>query len=194
MILLRKNLLMKKILLYGLSEKENHTARDMAQSAGVPAYVIGDEVLDEKVGDVLKIQEDLNPIHEQIEEEFLLADGFQVSDFLGLLKNERTAQALQNVIKVIVSEENLDWTVRALFSRAGQQAVINRKAAVLQGMIQACNGLDVSGMDAQAQMLLKERLRKSVLLLRSGNYDADKLDQAAKELNESLKGSRRLYS
>ena len=178
MILLRKNLLMKKILLYGLSEKENHTARDMAQSAGVPAYVIGDEVLDEKVGDVLKIQE----------------GGFQVSDFLGLLKNERTAQALQNVIKVIVSEENLDWTVRALFSRAGQQAVINRKAAVLQGMIQACNGLDVSGMDAQAQMLLKERLRKSVLLLRSGNYDADKLDQAAKELSESLKGSRRLYS
>ena len=154
MILLRKNLLMKKILLYGLSEKENHTARNMAQSAGVPA----------------------------------------LSDFLGLLKNERTAQALQNVIKVIVSEENLDWTVRALFSRAGQQAVINRKAAVLQGMIQACNGLDVSGMDAQAQMLLKERLRKSVLLLRSGNYDADKLDQAAKELSESLKGSRRLYS
>lgn len=185
---------MKKILLYGLSEKENHTARNMAQSAGVPAYVIGDEVLDEKVGDVLKIQEDLNPIHEEIEEEFLLADGFQVSDFLALLKNERTAQALQNVIKVIVSEENMEWSVRSLFARAGQQAVINRKAAVLQGMIQACNGLDVSGMDAQSQGLLRERLRKSVLLLRSGNYDAEKLDQAAKELSESLKGTRRLYS
>ena len=61
-------------------------------------------------------------------------------------------------------------------------------------MIRSCNGIDVSDMDVSQRNAFKDGIMNGYMLLKSGEYDEEALNQAIAVLSENLKNCRRLYN
>jgi len=184
----------KKLMIYGLDEPLLSRAEAIADELGIMTSIIGDDVLEEKLGSLMEKQEDFPARHCEFDLPYLIADGMTVKDLVEYLTVLRKSGCEFEGIKIMRTETNQDWTIRRLFEHTREEHEAAKKAVILDEMIRSCNGIDLSSVEQPAQNLLKERLLKAYMLLKSGKFSNEEVTKAIEDLSESLKGVRKLYN
>lgn len=192
--LIRYNKYVRKILIYGLDEPNADKTQNILERQGIAAYVIGDDVLDQTVNSVFNAEEDFDGRHQEIQQSFMIFDGFELNGVLSTLDLLRRMGAEFDGVKVMRTDINSNWKMKDLLKRTKESFEVSKKAIVLNEVIQSCNGIDLSGGDAKARAEFKKALTDAIKLLQSGSYVPEQVDRVTHNLTAAMKGVRKLYN
>jgi hypothetical protein len=185
---------MKKILLYGVPEPQADRYQNIAANEDIAMYTIGDEELDQTIEKLFETQDDLNNKADAFASPYMLMQEIEVPELLKLVRLFKQNDLEFEGIKVMKTPTNSSWTLRALLEEAQRENEVARKTVVLRELIKSCNGLDLSKMEAKEQHAFKETLMNAYLLLQSGQYTGEALDEAIGALTQALRSCRKLYN
>lgn len=192
--LIRYNKYVRKILIYGLDEPNADKTQNILERQGIAAYVIGDDVLDQTVSSVFNAEEDFDGRHQEIQQSFMIFDGFDLNGVLSTLDLLRRMGAEFDGVKVMRTDINSNWKMKDLLKRTKESFEVSKKAIVLNEVIQSCNGIDLSGGDGKARAEFKKALTDAIKLLQSGSYVPEQVDRVTHNLTAAMKGVRKLYN
>ena len=185
---------MKKILIYGLDESEADKTQAILERIGIAAYVIGDDVLDEKVDRVFETEEDFDGRHQEFPLSYMLFDGFDLNGVVSVLDLlHRNGQNFEGV-KIMRTDTNSSWKMRDLLAHTAASYEVGKKTLILDEVIRSCHGLDLSEADGKARAEFKKSLTDALKLLQSNAYNAEQIDRVTVNLVNAMKSARKLYN
>ena len=182
------------MLLYGLDEADADRTQIILEQMGIAAYIIGDDVLDKPLGKVFDAQEDFDGRHQEFSTRFMLFDGMKPEELLPVLHSLSVHGQEFDGVKVMLNENNSDWTVRRLFGETYKEHELAKRVLVLQELVQSCIGINLTDTDSKARNDFRTSLISAFNLLTSGSYSKESVDKAISDLSESMKGVRKLYN
>ena len=185
---------MKKILLYGLSDEESDCLQDCAAELGIPVYIVGDSALEEVLGRLFELNDDLDTRAEEFDEEFMIMDGMTRDDLLELLKVFDRHGFEFDGVKVMRTLSNEKWTLRELLKETQSEHRIAQRAMILTQLLKSCNMLDLSTMEPEERQKFKESLMDLFMLLQSGTYTLEQIDDCLHRVSDGLKAAHKLYN
>ena len=185
---------MKKILLYGLTDQESDLLQDCAVDLGIPVYIVGDSALDEVLGRLFELDDDLDTRAVEFDEEFMIMDGMTKEDLLELLGVFDKHGFEFDGVKVMRTPSNEQWTLRELLKETQSEHRIAQRAMILTQLLKSCNMLDLSTMQPEERQKFKDSLMDSFMLLQSGTYTLEEIDDCLHRVSEGLKAAHKLYN
>ncbi len=184
----------KKILIYGLDEAEADKTQAILERIGIAAYVIGDDVLDEKVNRVFETEEDFGGRHLEFPKQYMLFDGFDLNGVMSVLDLLSRNRADFDGVKIMRTDTNSEWKMRDLLTHTAKSFEVGKKTLILDEVIRSCNGIDLSEADGKVRTEFKKSLTEALKLLQSNAYDVEQIDRVTSNLVNAMKGVRKLYN
>ncbi len=190
----RYNICVKRILIYGLDEDNADQTQIILENIGIAAYIIGDDVLDERVDEVFDAQEDFDGRHQEFPVSFLLFDGLEAKELLPILQELHVHGQEFDGVKIMLNATNSEWTLRKLFEETYKEHELAKKVIILQELLQSCNGINLTDTDSKAKTEFRRSLMEAFNIIKNRSYDAETIDKVIHNLTESMKGVRKLYN
>ena len=185
---------MKKILIYGLDETEADKTQAILERIGIAAYVIGDDVLDEKVNRVFETEEDFDGRHQEFPLSYMLFDGFDLNGVMSVLDLLHRNRQDFDGVKIMRTDTNSSWKMKDLLTHTAESYEVGKKTLILDEVIRSCSGLDLSEADGKVRAEFKKSLSEALKLLQSNAYNAEQIDRVTVNLVNAMKGARKLYN
>ena len=184
----------KKILIYGLDETEADKTQAILERIGIAAYVIGDDVLDEKVNRVFETEEDFDGRHQEFPLSYMLFDGFDLNGVMSVLDLLHRNRQDFDGVKIMRTDTNSSWKMKDLLTHTAESYEVGKKTLILDEVIRSCSGLDLSEADGKVRAEFKKSLSEALKLLQSNAYNAEQIDRVTVNLVNAMKGARKLYN
>ena len=135
---------MKNVLLYGLSDYEADRIQQIFETHGVAAYIVGDDVLDRKVGELFDISEDFDGRHVEFDRAFMIVEHLKSEELRALLKELAESDAAFHGAILFATEKNRTYSLRQLFHMCDKELEYSLKRIRLQQLIESCNGVNIT--------------------------------------------------
>ena len=179
-------MIMKKILLYGLSEPDADLYQTAAVGFDIAMYIINDSCMGRKVGELFELNDDLDSMHAAVDGEYMLMDGIDSETLLKLLKAfEDTGRPYEGSVAVR-TRVNENWTLARLLEEIRKEQELIDKLHELDDLLQDCNGIDLSAMELSDSNDLKQALLEGYLLLKDEEQDIQEVDKAISRLRKAM--------
>ena len=177
---------MKKILLYGINEIDADLYQNVAIGYDVAMYILNDTCMSVLVRDLFELNDDLDNMHAEAEGEYMLMDGISSEDLIVLLKAFEDAGRPFKGPVIVRTRINETWTLAKLLDGVREEHVLMEKLNELDEMLQDCNGIDLSAMDASDSTELKAALLEGYLLLKDDQQELAEVDEAIRRLRKAM--------
>ncbi|MBR3363936.1 MAG: DUF3783 domain-containing protein [Solobacterium sp.] len=177
---------MKKILLYGINEIDADLYQNVAIGYDVAMYILNDTCMSVLVRDLFELNDDLDNMHAEAEGEYMLMDGISSEDLIVLLKAFEDAGRPFKGTVIVRTRINETWTLAKLLDEVREEHVLMEKLNELDEMLQDCNGIDLSAMDASDSTELKAALLEGYLLLKDDQQELAEVDEAIRRLRKAM--------
>ena len=177
---------MKKILLYGISEIDADLYQNIAIVYDVAMYILSDTCMPMLLRDLFELNDDLDNMHAEAEGEYMLMDGVSSEDLIRLLKAFEEAGRPFDGTVVVRTRVNENWTLARLLDEVRKEHDLMEKLNELDELLQDCNGIDLSAMDASDSTELKAALLEGYLLLKDDQQEVLEVDEAIRRLRKAM--------
>lgn len=186
---------MKRILLYGLDEETANKARELLLPQNISIHIIGDDVLDEKLSEVIEANSDFDGRHQEFEGDYLIFDGIELKEMVRLIIIMSQAGISLPGVKISRTETNSGWTIRRLFKETLKEHRYTLKLVELRQILMDCNSLDLSSLDSRTQKeFSKAAMEAYVAIKANGRASMDQVDHAYEGLIKCLERIPKLYN
>lgn len=184
---IRYNNDMKKILLYGMNEQDADLYQTIGINYDAAMYIINDSCMDKTIAELFELNDDLDSMHAEFDGEYMLLDGITSDDLIDLMKAFAAGGRPFDGVIAVRTRVNEQWTLARLLEEIRREHAVMDKLQELDELLQDCNGIDLSAMDAADGNALKQALLEGYLLLKDDNQDPSEVDEAISRLKEAMK-------
>ncbi|MBP3890923.1 MAG: DUF3783 domain-containing protein [Solobacterium sp.] len=181
---------MKKIVFY-LDETVYQQYQPIVEAKGFLVALVGDESLFRSVKEVFETDVKASG-HEAFDEGYMLMQEISDTELTVLLEIFEEKGLEFEGIKVMRTEHNEKWTLQELLFETNKEHQVMKKAILLETLMKSTNGMDFNALPKEVETGLKQALMHAYMLLSSGQFDADSLENALQELSEQLKKAKRV--
>lgn len=177
---------MKKILYYRLDETEQNVYPKLLKRLGYQMLACNDNDLDTTLEELFLREESSIGSCERFEHSYFIMSGMTKEDLQVVLDAFQTAKLPYKGIKVMRTETNAKWTLRELFAETASEHEMFQNVKLLDQLIRSCNVVDITLMEENEREKFKQVLMDAFILLKSGMYTNEELQEAIRNLKDVL--------
>lgn len=177
----------KEIYCYNIDDLDRHILENSCSKMQIKVSLLDDGMLQRRVEDLLQDKDLIsNQDSTHFDTSFMLMNNITDEELKTILAQGEQAKWDYHPIKMMVTEHNREWTLKELFAEVSREHQLFAKAEVLSGLIRQADKADRSSWDAERLQHCNEVLMSSYVLLKSGDFEEARLDQAIESLRACL--------
>lgn len=182
---------MRKILLYGVSEKTLQAIQMTGQIWNIQVIRITDGQLNDTLAGLFASETDYSGTCDAFADEYMLIQDMSREELIGLVRALKKQGTEFEGIKVMRTPSNENWKLEDLFRETAEEHQVVKKVRLLQQILQSCGTLDLSQYPGEGQDL-KEAVRNAYAFLQAGQFSLQETEEQIQTLMEKLKNTGRL--
>ena len=180
---------MRKVFFYGTDDAALTYYRQLLGDMFVHVFVLGDDSLEQKLGEVMDAEEDDFSGHARFAGEFMLMQELEKTELIAMLNLFEDAGYAFEGVKIMRNEENAGICLNELFEiTARQHSVINR-VRILEQLAASCSGIDLEAMPELLRQRLQKALMQAYMIIQYRRYDEAEIEHCMREITECLRQS-----
>jgi len=185
---------MKKILLYGVDDQTADRYQNLASDENVAMYVINDSFLNETVETAFSINSDLDNVHEQYDRMYMLMMGISEDELIRLITSFVQHGLPFDGVKVMLSENGPNWTLRHLFEETGMENDRTVIMIELRKLLLQAESIQINLMPELEAKRLKKAIQNGKAVASNKNIEYFKLHECITELKDAMESAPHILS
>lgn len=177
---------MKKIVLYNVEEELLEKYRSIEEFKDIKFSRVFDEDLDKTVNDLFELEKNIGNC-EAFEKSYMIMSDISKDDLNFVNKILKKYDLEFNGIRVMKTQINKDWTLKALLKEVSEEHEIMTRIFKLRKLIISTNDMDLNKYEEPLSFGLKQALLNGYVLINSKDINIDKLDEAIANIKQFLK-------
>ena len=173
----------KEIYCYKINEADLQLLNTITEALDITTYFLDDGMLKNTVQEILDHQANATSRCDQFDLSFMLLNNIDDEDLRTI--HDQTAEKLTvDPVKMMVTEHNRQWQLAALFEEVSKEHRLFSNVEKIAALMKKLNDVDMSQWDNAKKESMKMTVMKAYILLNSGNFNEQNVEESLNELRE----------
>ena len=174
----------KEIYCYLREDTDYAVLEQIAETLNIAVYPLDDGMMDKTVSEILQHPQKTGKGCTRFDLSFMLLNNIDDDDLKSL--HEQTTASFQGdkPVKMMVTEHNRTWPLAYLFEEVSKEHRLFAQVEEISAMMKKLNDVNMTDWDNAKKEKMKMAVMKAYILLNSGNFTEQNVEESYTELKE----------